>query len=318
MRTSTLLLLLLVASVYVTNAQRFSLLPQAGFESSRTNISYNDLRSFSPLGTTFSPQASLRLTYASKKGHGFFLGGATNRSLVRFSFTDPENGMNNFIASAGDMRVQLEGGYQFNSRQISLNKAKQSSSKKGVSKSPAKKNCGSYTSRSSSGKNYTASNRCSGNNKAKQQVHNKTWKGGSWVRMQPLAGLAFTPGAKTGIAAKIQAGQITYEYNAGNTNLAFVAGTGFEFGNNHNRLFTVGINYFKGIGNLTRKTLSTQSGTKSVTTVLGSGVSGWNLRVGIPFSLSKKPVVKERKEIKIREEKKCGEYKIIYRCGKRS
>src|SRR5215475_5937641 len=112
MRAAALTLLCFVASVYAANSQRFSLLPQVGFENSKTNISYNHLSDFSPIGIKFSPQASLRLNYSSKQGHGFYLGVASSRSIVHFSFTDPESGMNNFKAVAGNMQLRLEGGYQ--------------------------------------------------------------------------------------------------------------------------------------------------------------------------------------------------------------
>ena len=72
MRNAVLALLLFVATA--ANAQRFSLLPQVGFENSKTSISYNNKEYFSPVGGQFTPQASLRLDYTSKKGHGLFLG----------------------------------------------------------------------------------------------------------------------------------------------------------------------------------------------------------------------------------------------------
>ena len=132
------LLLLFVASGYVANSQRFSLLPQVGFENSKTKISYNDLASFAPEGVKFTPQASLRLNYSSKQGHGFFLGAATSRSIVSFSFTDPETLSNTYSATAGSMQLRMEGGYQFNSKPISLGKSKQTSTN-----TTAKKNCSS-------------------------------------------------------------------------------------------------------------------------------------------------------------------------------
>src|SRR5688572_717277 len=98
MRTAVFTLFILVAFMYAANAQKFSLLPQVGFENSKTSVSYNDLRYFAPEGVKFSPQASLRLNYASKKGHGFFVGGSTSRSVVLYSFNDPENGMTNYSA----------------------------------------------------------------------------------------------------------------------------------------------------------------------------------------------------------------------------
>src|SRR5205085_10938567 len=134
------LMLFFVAFRYAANPQRFSLLPQLGFENSKSSINYNDLTSFSPVGVKFTPQASLRLNYASKQGHGFFHGAATSRSLVSFSFTDPETLRNNFSATAGSLQIRMEGGYQFNSKPISLSKSKQSSAT-----NTEKKTCGSYS-----------------------------------------------------------------------------------------------------------------------------------------------------------------------------
>src|SRR5215813_10811837 len=121
------LLLFFVAFGYAARSQKFSLLPQVGFENSTTKINYNDLRSFSPLGVRFAPQASLRLNYSSKQGHGFFIGAATSRSIVAFSFADPETGRTNFTATPGNLQLRLEGGYQFNTKPISLGKSNSSS-----------------------------------------------------------------------------------------------------------------------------------------------------------------------------------------------
>ena len=310
MRNAALTILCFVALGYAANAQKFSLLPQVGFENSKTKISYNDLQSFSPLGTKFSPQASLRLNYSSKQGHGFFLGAASSRSIVSFSFTDPETGMNNFTATTGNMQLRLEGGYQFNTKPISLNKSKQSSAN-----NTKKKNCSS-SSRSNCSKSYS-SNRCSGNSdKAKQPSFSKNKN--SWVRIQPSVGMGFIPAVKTDVVTKTQSGQTTYQYNAGNWNTALIAGAGFEFGRGSTRQFTVSVNYFKGLGNLDEQTISSVSGGKSVTTILESATSGWNVKIGIPFTLGgKKPAIKNRTEKKTEQRKSgCGQYRIIYRCSK--
>jgi hypothetical protein len=310
MRNAALTILCFVAFGFAMNAQKFSLLPQVGFENSKTKISYNDLQSFSPLGTKFSPQASLRLNYSSKQGHGFFLGAASSRSIVSFSFTDPETGMNNFAATTGNMQLRLEGGYQFNTKPISLNKSKQPSAN-----NTKKKNCSS-SSRNNCSKSYS-SNRCSGNSdKAKQPSLSK--KENSWVRIQPSVGMGFIPAAKTDVVTKTQSGQTIYQYNAGNWNTALVAGAGFEFGRGSTRQFTVSVNYFKGLGNLDEQTISSASGGKSVTTILESATSGWNMKIGIPFTLGgKKPAIKKRTEKKTEQRKSgCGQYRIIYRCSK--
>ncbi len=315
MRTATLTLITLVACGFATNAQRFSILPQVGFENSKTNISYNDLSSFSPVGVKFSPQGSLRLNYASKQGHGFFLGVASSRSTIVFSFADPETGMNNFATTTGNMQLRLEGGYQFNSRPIYFNKSNSSTAKKPEAATTEKKQCGSYAARSGCHKNYSSSySRCSDKNKTKSAAKNS----GSWVRIQPSIGMGYIPFVKSDVISKTQNGQTTYEYRAGNWNTALIAGTGFEFGRNKTKLFTVSINYFKGLGNLNTQTLSTVSGTKSVTTTLKSEVSGWNLRIGIPFTLGgPRPATKPKTEKKTEQIRKtsCGQYRVIYRCG---
>ena len=288
------LLLFFVAFGYAAMSQRFSLLPQVGFENSKTKISYNDLKAFSPLGVKFSPQASLRLTYASKQGHGFFVGAATSRSVVSFSFSDPETGRNNFTATSGNMQLRLEGGYQFNSHPISLGKSKQSSTDNAT-----KKNCCSH------------SHSCCSRSSGKAQQPSLSSGRNSWVRIQPSVGLGFIPGIKSDIIAKTQNGQTAYQYNAGNWNTAVIAGAGFEFGKGSTRQFTVGLNYFKGIGNLDQKTISALSSGKLVTTQLSSATSGWNLKIGIPFTLNAKNKTGKRTE---NRRSGCGQYRMIYRC----
>src|SRR5688572_7087187 len=312
MRTALLTGLFAVCG-YAVSAQ-FSLLPQVGFENSRTNISYNDLSDFSPLGAKFAPQVSLRMDYKFKKGHGPFLGISSSRSLVSFSFTDPENGMNIYNAVAGDMQFRLEGGYQYSSKPIYFNKNKSKPASSNSYKTQAtKKSCGSeYSSRSSCGKAKTESysSRCGSSGKSKQNLAKK--EKGTWMRIQPSVGLAYIPSVKTDVVSKTAGGQTTYEYQAGNWKTGIVTGAGFEFGKNNHRLFTVSINYFNGIGNLEKQAIISESGGKATTTYLQSDASGWNMKVGIPFTLGKKPVkhkvVEQRKN-----ENKCGQYRTEYK-----
>ena len=135
------------------------------------------------------------------------------------------------------------------------------------------------------------------------------------MRIQPSLGLAYIPSVKNDIVTKTQGGQTTYQYNAGNWKTALVTGAGFEFGKNSQRLFTVSINYFNAIGNLEKQTLTTVSDGKTSVTNLQSDVSGWNMRVGIPFTLSKKSGAKQKQQQK--SYKDCGQYKIEYRCRQR-
>jgi len=108
---------------------------------------------------------------------------------------------------------------------------------------------------------------------------------------------------------------------AGNSNLAVLMGTGFEFGRGSHRSFTINFNYFKGVGNLNTETVTQIEGNKTFNATLNSLSSGWNLRLGIPISLGKS--VKEVKEVKAvnqakevkKPQQKCI-YKMQYRCGK--
>lgn len=309
MRTAVFTLFCIVAFGNAMNAQRFSLLPQVGFENSKTNVSYNDLRSFAPEGVKFTPQASLRLNYSSKQGHGFFLGGATSRNIVLYSFADAGSGLSNFRSATSNMQVRLEGGYQFNSKRLAL------SSKQPAQKATtAKKNC-DYTQKSSCGKSYTS--RCqSKSNPASPAPAALARAKGTWMRIQPSAGLGFIPVPKTDVVSKTQGGQPTYEYRAGNWQTGVLAGTSFEFGSGNMPKLTVSVNYFKGLGNLNKQTITTSDGVKPVTTTLSSAVSGWNLRIGVPFGLSKNTSAKSKAKKATTERKTNCQYRVIrYRCG---
>jgi hypothetical protein len=288
------LLLCFVALGYAARSQKFSLLPQVGFENSKTKISYNDGKSFSPLGVRFSPQASLRLTYSSRKGHGFFIGAATSRTIVSYNFADAETGQNNYTATAGDLQVRLEGGYQFNTKPIPLGKSKQT-----ATNTSAKKSCG-------------GSHHCCSRSGNKSQSQSGS-RASSWLRIQPSVGMAWVPGIPSDVLSKTQNGQTTYQYNAGNWNTALIAGAGFEFGRGSTRQFTVGINYVKGIGNLDQKEFSSVSSGKLVNTSLSSSVSAWNLRIGIPFSLKAKAKNKPIQQTQHRNSG-CSQYRSMYRC----
>jgi len=315
MRTAALTSVLFVAFGYAANSQQLTLLPHVGFENSRTTTSYNDLRSFAPLGGEFSPQAGVRLDYKFKQGFGPYLGISTSRSIVLFSFTDPENGMNIFNASPGNMQLRFEGGYQFSTNPVYFNKSKQQSVKSPSQKISAKKNCGEENAAKSSccSKSYSASSSCCSENKSKaRQTINKNK--GNWIRLLPSIGVGFIPSVKTDVITKMQGGQTTYEYKAGNWNTALMTGVGFEFGRNKQRLFNVSVNYFNGIGNLNKQTITSVSGSKTTITHLESDASGWNVKVGIPFTLAQKNPVMKRAEYKThRNEGRCGQYRIEYK-----
>lgn len=294
------LVLLFVALGYAAKSQQFTLLPQVGFENSKTKINYNDLGSFSPIGTKFAPQVGLRLNYSSKAGHGFFVGAATSQSTVAYSFADPETAQSSHTATAGNMQVRLEGGYQYSTKAISLGKSKSNSSN---SSSATGKTTSSYSSR------------CCFHSCHRNQPSKAPKNTGSWMKIQPSIGMAYMPGIKSDVSTKVVNGQDVYQYNAGNWNTAVIAGTAFEFGRGSTRQFTVSVNYVKGIGNLDEETISSVSSGKLVTTTLSSTSSAWNVKVGIPFSLTSK----NKSTIKQPEHHRsgCGQYRMMYRCGSR-
>jgi hypothetical protein len=304
---------------------QLSIVPQFGVETSKTTLSYNNSANYSPLGVKLSPHASVRLDYKFKKGHGPFVGLATTRSGVNYSFTNQETGKTDYTASRDNKQLRLEGGYQVSTNRIYFNKSaakNNAASNNSASVTPeqntAKRSCRDFYTRSQCG------------SKASKVAESPSRKsGGSWMKIQPSAGMAFVPSASAAeIATKSQNNITNYEYTAGNWNTAFIAGAGFAFGNNNQEKLIVSLNYLKGIGNLNTQSLTTVSGTKSTTTHLSSTASNWNLRVGIPIILTKKASpkkevikIEQRTETKqpaqikeVKQEKKCGA--SMYRCRK--
>jgi opacity protein-like surface antigen len=265
------------------------------------------------LNGEFSPQISLRLDYKFKQGFGPYIGASTSRSVVLYDFTDIENGMNIYSATKANMQLRLEAGYQFTTSQLFFNKAG-ASTNTSKTKTQSKGSCGSYSSSSCcSKKSSSSSSRCQSKQNLSRKAENKN-KG--WVRLQPSVGLGFIPSPKTDVITKTQGGQTTYEYRAGNWNTAFMTGMGFEFGRNKQRLLNVSVNYFSGIGNMSKQTVSGISGTKTSYANLESKASAWNMRIGIPFTLAEKRAGKHKSENKVKRTS-CGERKVIeykYRC----
>ncbi|MEO6456538.1 MAG: hypothetical protein ABIN97_20850 [Ginsengibacter sp.] len=179
-----------------------------------------------------------------------------------------------------------------------------------------RKNCGNYMTRNSCGSKANKANKATA---ARPKDEGK----GTWVRIQPSLGIAYIPSAPAAeIYTKSQAAQTTYEYNAGNWKTALISGVGFEFGRDAKSKFIFIVNYFKGMGNLDTKSITTVAANKSTTTSMKSDVSGWSLRMGVPIGFNKKKSgsVKQKLIEKpyYREEKKCPQYKSQYRthCGK--
>ena len=294
MRPVTLLLLLFVVSGFAANAQ-FTLQPQMGIENPLTKITYNNGAYYTPLEAQLAPRLALRLDYKSKLGHGAFLGLATSRSGVDYTFTAPETGMTSYTAAIGNMQVRFEGGYQFNTKPIYFKKQAVSKANTTPTVSPERKGCGGYAYRSHCGEKYKA---------AQKPKENQSW----FVRIQPSIGMAVVPASKGSVETSVKNAQTTYTYEAGRYTTALVTGAGFEFGAARKRLFTLNINYFKALSDQSAS-MTTQVGGKDVVTHFNSKVSGWNASLGIPISLSKtKQAPKTYTEVKQVKKTSCQEY----------
>lgn len=297
MRKAALTGVVLVACGLATHAQ-LSVTPKVGIEQAFTSLQYNGMGSFLPMGSDVSPQVGLRMDYLFNKVHGPFLGVATNRFLVTYQFTNPETGDKEFMASRGDWQLRMEAGYQVSSKPISLGKpAKQSSQK---AKPSVQSPCGA---RLLKAKTVTAKN----------AVMN--------LRIQPYAGMAFIPNTPTALNSVYKNNETVYQYNAGNWNTAFIAGTQFAFAKGSDKRFVVGLQYLKGIGNMNTETLSTALDNKQITTRLNSTASAWSLTVGMPLTFNKnKPAEKPKVEVpppapeKAPAKKSCSYYRS--RCSK--
>ena len=311
---------LFIVSAFAMNAQKLSLTPQVGFENSRTSVNYNDAGSFAPLGGEFNPQVSLRLDYKFKQGFGPYIGASTSRSGVLYSFNDIENGMNAYTATKANMQLRMEAGYQYTSKPIFFNKSKQSTgTSTSKTKSSGNSSSSSYSYRSKCSKSYSSqSSRCQSKSSAAKKVVRKDSFGenknkGGWVRLQPSMGIGYITAPKTDIVTKTDGSQTAYEYRAGNWNTAFLTGMGFEFGRNNQRLMNVSINYFSGIGNMSKQTVSNESGIKTTYATLESKASGWNVRVGIPFTLAEQKATTQKNTNKTKKINSCDKTRTQYK-----
>lgn len=301
---SGLLLLLMGPAAHA----QFSLLPQVGFEQTKTTVNYNNLRSFSPLGVQSAPRVNLRMDYRFKGGHGPYAGVGTSPSVVAYQFPDPEMGATHFKASTGRLQWRLEGGYQYTSKPIYFKKsapAKNSAAKPSVQKTQS--NCRTYVYKS-------------GCNSSAQKVARVKKDTRLNLRLQPSAGVAYIPTTAADFETAQTGGTTRYTYNAGNWNTAFVTGMGFELGKGQERKVSISLYYLKALGNQDEKILTTQSGVKTTVTSLQSRTSGWSMTLGLPFTLAKKKAVvaapKAEPQKQQPQYKKCEYYRS--KCGQRS
>lgn len=284
MKPTILFSLGFVALGFIADAQQITFMPQAGIQSSRTAIQYNNGPSFLPSGGQLSPFMGARFDYKSKKGHGAFIGVASNRSIVSYDFPNPETGMKVYQANAGNFKMALQGGYQFSTKPMYFKKPVAAKSSKAISEN--------Y-----SGNHYGERSRCGGygghcsrsnNSVASQNRVVPTSDKGWYMSVQPSIGAAFIPSVGESVSMKTAGSQPMYSYKAGNYSAGIVSGVGFEFGKNDQRRITFSLNYLKGIANLGNEKFVSSSEIKPAVTNLKSTSSGWTLSAGIPITLNKK------------------------------
>lgn len=259
----------------VTAGAQFTLLPQVGFDNSKSKIGVNDLKSFSPLGRTTGLRANLRVDYNFKTGQGFYAALSSSPAVVRYSFSTPNALSANPKAVTGSLRWSVQAGYQFRSKPFNMGTASSKGASRAAVEPAAKRTCGSY--HSCGAAKYRAPMRQA-----------------MTLRLQPSMGLAYIPSLRESIAtdgSRIQ-------YNAGNWNTAMVAGLGFEIGKGRDRLLTTTFYFTKGLGNMGARTVTTTVSGKPESTTLRSSANSWGMTLGVPFALvkNKRPAVKKMEQ----------------------
>jgi opacity protein-like surface antigen len=245
----------------VTAGAQLTLLPQLGFERSRTSIRYNDAVSFSPLGTVTELNANLRFDYKFKNGFGPYAAIGTSPAIVEFKFTHPASATNDYTAKRPSPLLALQAGYQYTSRPIRLGKSQHTEKLSSKEKS-----------------------RCSSFGCGSRQKPSRTGAPPQ-IRLQPSLGMAYRPQIGKGEAGAVAA-NTTYQYDAGNWKTAVISRVGVELGLGKNRLLNLGIEYRKGISNGGTQTVSGFENGKPVSATFSSKSSAWGVTLGVPFTLT--------------------------------
>lgn len=293
---------------------QLNVIPNIGVEDFRTGIKHNGLSPAGQICIAPSAQAALKLEYLFKKQHGPWIAAATSRSVVAYSFANPGSGTNVFKTDAGNTLLRLEGGYQVKTKRLFFNARP---GKANAASTALKGNASSYSVHC---QRSIVQSRCG--SKTTQDKSAATVPSGAWIRLAPSAGLAYIPDAPTSaLISKTSGTQTTYTYRAGNWRTAALAGLGFEFGKNNRQIMSLSVNYLTAFGEgLEAKQITTVEGNKTTSTTLDSKASAWNVRLGIPISLTKRKAAQAKvvEKVYIREVKKCGETKMQYkpRCYK--
>ncbi len=276
---------------------QFSLLPQVGFEQSRTTLGYS---SFSQSDITSNLRASLKADFRFKGGHGPFINLGTSPAPVGFAFNNDGSLNKAWKQAQSNLQFRMEAGYQYTSKPIQFKKSTAAAKTKTASSStyhsPQRKNCGGATYRPQCGSKKTT-------------VQQAPVKKALNMRLQPSLALAYLSANNQ----TVQQNTNGYAYFANAWKTALVPAMGVEFGKGSQRLFTLTLFYTRPL-DIRSENVSSQSGSKPVVTAMNPKASAWGLTFGVPISLSKKPVIQqvvkpvkeERQQIKHYSYKKCS------------
>jgi hypothetical protein len=221
--------------------------------------------------------------------------------------------MTEYNASMGDVQAQLQAGLQYTSKAIFFKK--QTSAQTSKVKTETTTNHSYYSSGCS--RNYSYSGCGSKKSGTAEKTEKTKSQGKGWsFRLQPSAGVGFIPSNVEDLVVTSASAQNNYTYNAGNNKTTLLAGMGFEFAKNEKRLFTLSVNYFKGLGD-NATSFTSEVGGKTTTTMLNSKASGWGATLGIPISFTKKLKTTTPK-VEQKPKYDCQRYKMEcrYRCRK--
>lgn len=264
---------------------QFSLLPYAGFEQSRNNITYGN--AFSTTAINGNLKAGLRFDYKLKGGHSPFINLGTSPAPVTLRFDKSGTLADNFEAVKGALQFRMEAGYLYNSKPISFTK-KSTAANRPVTEAlertdVQRKSCGTMSYRSRCGEKRTLAKAAP----AKNSLN---------MRLQPSLALAYVPSSTETIKQTADG----FDYTVGTWKTALVPAMGFEFAKGAQRLFTLGVFYTRPLG-LTKSTVRNYTEGKTYITNLEPSSSTWGLTLGVPIGLTKAQKVKA---VKTKTEKK--------------
>jgi hypothetical protein len=238
-----------------TLAQQLTITPQVGIQSANTKITFNNSPYTSPYRTSTS-YFGARIVYESKHGHGPYLNLALGTSTNTYQISDPSSPFLATFKPAQTDVFRLEGGYQWNSKPVYFKRI--------------------------------------WNNKISAEDFARMEKKGWYVQFQPFVGLGYNLRNGSGYEqVNIDHGTITTSSTGGN--FLFSSGLLMEFGKNGKKKFSLSFNYVAGLNAGQSTMIDRTINGVNYQTHLFNRSSGFNVTLGVPFTLWKKKEGKYKK-----------------------